>query len=425
MNIKNYDFEIEGGPKLNGSIFVQGSKNAILPMIAAALIPKDGFTLIRNVPPLNDILVALEIAKRIGADVRFYEDEQTVAINASGLSSSELPADLSGLLRASILFMPPLLVRRGHVKLPGVGGCPIGNRKLDFHYRGFARLGAFVSDKSGFELRADELKGGELYLDFPSHTGTENLMMAACLSQGDTIIENVASDPEVVDFGNFLNKMGARIEGLGSGTLHIRGVESLHSIDYTVMPDRLETGAFIMAAGITGGKITLVRSELSHLLLLKEKLEQMGVEIVQEGSLVHVAGNTALKPINIITCPYPGFATDFQPALMALSCLADGTSYIRERIFEGRFSQADELNKMGAEIDVVNSELAVVKGPASLKGARVKAHNIRAGIALVLGALVAEGKTTITNVYQIDRGHHAIEKRLNQLGAKIRRIANE
>ncbi len=425
MKIKNYDFEIDGGYKLSGSVFVQGSKNAILPMIAASLIPNDGYTVIRNVPPLNDILVALEIARKIGADVQFYEDEQTVAINASNLSNPEMPSELTELLRASILFIPPLLARLGHVRLPSVGGCPIGNRKLDYHYRGFARLGAVVCDEDGFELRAEKLKGGELYLDFPSHTGTENLMMAACLSRGDSVIENVASDPEVIDFGNFLNKMGAQIEGLGSGTLRIRGVENLHSTDYTAMPDRLDTGAFIMAAGITGSSITLVRSELSHLLLLKEKLEQMGIEIVQEGSLVHVRGNNALKPINIITCPYPGLATDFQPGVMVLSCLADGTSYIRERIFEGRFSQAEELNKMGADIDVVNSELAVVRGPVNLRGTQVKAHNIRAGISLLLGALVSQGMTTISNVYQIDRGHHSIEHRLNQLGAKIRRIPYE
>ncbi len=425
MKIKNYDFEIEGGHELSGSVFIQGSKNAILPMIAAALIPKDGYTVIRNVPPLNDIRVALEIARSVGADVRFYEEEQTVAINASELSNSLLPAELTGLLRASILFIPPLLLRMGHMRLPSVGGCPIGNRKLDYHYRGFARLGAWVSDAEGFELRAERLAGTELYLDFPSHTGTENLMMAACLSQGETIIENTACDPEVVDFGNFLNKMGARIEGLGTGRLRIIGVDSLHSVDYTPMPDRLDTGAFIMAAGITGGNITLVRSELSHLLLLKEKLEQMGIEIVQEGSLLHVRGNDSLKPINLITCPYPGLATDFQPGVMVLACLADGTSYVRERIFEGRFSQAEELNRMGANINVVNSELSVVNGTANLKGTGVNAHDIRAGLALLLAGLAAEGRTTLTNVYQIDRGHHMIDQRLNHLGAKIRRIVRE
>jgi UDP-N-acetylglucosamine 1-carboxyvinyltransferase len=421
---KRYDFKVIGGNKLGGSVFIQGSKNAILPMIAASLIPKDGYTVIKNVPPLNDILAALEIARHIGADVCYYEEEQTVVINATNLLNSELPSELTGLLRASILFIPPLLARLGHAKLLNVGGCSIGNRKLDYHYRGLARLGAVVSREEGFELRVGKLNGSDIYLDFPTHTGTENLMMMACVSQGNTVIENVALDPEVIDFGNFLNKMGARIMGLGTGTLHIRGVDGLHSVDYTAMPDRLDTGAFVMTAGITGSKITLIRANLSHLLLLKDKLEQMGIEIVQEGSLVHVKGNNSLKPINIITCPYPGLATDFQPGVMTLACLANGTSYIRERIFEGRFSHAEELNKMGAKINILGSELAVIKGPITFKGTQVQAHDIRAGISLLLGSLVAQGITTISNVYQIDRGHYSIEHRLNRLGAKIRRISH-
>ncbi|MBF0117318.1 MAG: UDP-N-acetylglucosamine 1-carboxyvinyltransferase [Desulfobacterales bacterium] len=422
MDRKNYKLKIKGGNKLKGVVFVQGSKNAILPMIAAALIPKKGYTVIRNVPPLNDILIAFDIARSVGAEIQYFEKEQTVAINASNLSQVELPVELTGLLRASVLFIPPVLLRMGKVKLPSVGGCPLGERKLDFHYRGFVRLGASINDKDDFEISAKDLKGNNLYLDFPSHTGTENLIMAACLSKGETIIENAASDPEIVDFGNFLIKMGAQIKGIGTRTIYIKGVEELKPVDYVAMPDRLDSGFFIIAAGITKSNITLIRSELNHLRLLREKLYQMGIKLVQEGSLVHVIASEKLEPINIVTCPYPGFATDFQPGIMAISCLANGKSYIRERIFEDRFNQAYELNKMGAKIDVIDSSLAIVNGPVKFMGTSVTSHDIRAGVSLILAAIAAEGETIIDNVYQIDRGHYAVETRLGQLGADIERI---
>ena len=414
--------DIEGGRKLNGVHFVQGSKNAILPMIAASLIPTEGQTVIRNVPPINDVKVALEIVKSLGCKVQYFPGEQTVAIDASSLSSHELPADLTTLVRGSVLFMAPLLVRAGKVRLQGVGGCAIGTRALDFHHRGFARLGAKVNDEDGLTIEANGLRGGFLYLDMPSHTGTENLMVAACLAKGETLIENASSDPEIVDFANFLTRMGAKIDGVGSRTIRIEGVKALRPVDYTAMSERLDAGLFMMAAGITGGEITLIGAKLEHLRLVVAKLTQMGLRITQDGSLIHVKGPRRLLPINVVTHPYPGFPTDLQAVVMALSSVADGDSYIRETVFDGRFMHADELVRMGAKIEVgENNRLALVHGQDRLSGARVVAKDLRGGTALVLAGLAAEGNTTIENAYQIDRGHHDIEGSLSQLGAKVKR----
>ena len=413
---------IEGGHKLSGVHFVQGSKNAILPMIAASLIPTEGQTVIRNVPPINDVKVALEILKRLGCKVQYFPSEQTVAIDASGLSSHELPADLTGLIRGSVLFMAPLLLRTGKVRLPQVGGCDIGPRSLDFHHRGFVRLGAEVNDEDGITIQAKELKGTFVYLDMPSHTGTENLMMTACMAEGETLIENASSDPEIVDFANFLSRMGAKIEGVGSRTIRVEGVKALRPVDYTAMSDRMDAGLFMMAAGITGSDITLIGARLDHLRLVEAKLAQMGLDITQDGSLVHIKGPERPLPINIATHPYPGFPTDLQAGIMTLSCMADGTSYIRETVFEGRFKLANELERMGAKIEVgENNRLALVYGPKPLKGTRVVAHNLRAGTSLILAGLAAEGETTIENAYQIDRGHYNIEEMFSQLGAIVKR----
>lgn len=420
---ENPSFKIEGGHTLHGTTFIQGSKNAILPMIAASLLTKNGSTVIKNVPPLNDIVVALDIIKAIGADVRYFEKEQIVVIDTAHVSTPELPAGLTGLLRASVLFTAPLLARMGYVKLQQVGGCQIGERKLDFHHRGFARMGAEIEQcQQGFEARASALKGTTLYIDFPSHTGTENLMMAACLAEGETIIENAASEPEIVDFGQFLIDMGAKIDGLGTRRISVQGVRELHAVEYTAMPDRLDAGALIMAAGITGSKISLVGCQLSRLLLLKEKLSQMGIKSFQHGPIVHIQGVKRFTPINIVTWPYPGFATDLQPGVMTIASLADGLSYFRENLFEARFGLAKWLNKMGADIEVVDKQVAIVKGPRTLQGRQVHADDIRVGMALVLAGLVAEGTTTIRNGYQIERGHYNLDSRLRALGAKITRV---
>jgi UDP-N-acetylglucosamine 1-carboxyvinyltransferase len=418
----NQEFiEINGGRPLSGSVCVQGSKNAILPMLAAALLPEKGCSVIRNVPPLNDILVAFEIMRYVGATVDYFPSEKVVSVDATHLTRSDLPESLTCRLRASVLFIPPLLARLGEVRLPAVGGCPLGARNLNYHYRGFARLGARITSDEDFVISGENFQGATMYLDFPSHTGTENLMMAASFSQGVSVIENAASDPEISDFGHFLTKMGARIHGLGTRTLTVEGVPGLNPIEHYAMNDRLDAGLWMMAAGIAGGKVSIIGVVPEDLRILTEKMKQMGVDIRINGHVMDVSSpGRHLKPVNVLTCPYPGFATDFQPAIMALSCIADGQSYIRERIFDRRFSHVAELKKLGAAIDLNEEDgLAIVNGPTAFTGADTNPDNIRAAACILLAGLACPETTTIRNVYQINRGHFDVENRFQQLGADV------
>jgi UDP-N-acetylglucosamine 1-carboxyvinyltransferase len=317
--------------------------------------------------------------------------------------------------------MPPIFIRTGEVIIESVGGCDLGARNLDFHYRGFARLGATVTESAErIRIKGDRYIGTSVYLDIPSHTGTENLITAACFAEGRSIIENASMEPEIVDFANFLNKMGAKISGVGTGFIEVEGVEELRAVDYTVMPDRLDAGALAMAVAATGGKATLVGANVEHFGVVRHKLEQMGVDLEPAGAVLHVHSPETLRPINVVTWPYPGFATDLQSPIMALSCLADGKSYIRENIFENRLGLAEELKKLGADITIENTA-AVITGPTQLTGSTVYAHDIRAGIALVIASLAAEGETRIENGYVIERGYSHLVERLSALGATIER----
>jgi UDP-N-acetylglucosamine 1-carboxyvinyltransferase len=412
-------YRVKGGTPLTGTVFVQGAKNSALKMIAASLLAAKGRTVLRNVPVIEDVRRAVELAQAVGAVVKFHEVERTLVIDASELTSPVLPAEITRQFRGSFLFVPALLHRLGEAVLEEIGGCNLGSRKLDFHYRGFARLGATV-DQGEYEIRvkADGLRGAHLYLDTPSHTGTENLIMAASLAPGTTVIDNTAQEPEVQDVIAFLTKMGARISGGGTGFITVEGVKELTAVEYTVMPDRLDAGIFAMAAAITGGELSLVGASLDHLGVGRWKLEQMGVEFATQGAVVQVRRKVPLRPINVITSPFPGFATDLQSPIMAVSCLADGPSYIRETIFDGRYVMAGELNKMGAKIEVADN-VAVVHGPTPLRGADVTAHDLRTGIALVLAGLAADGETTVAPAYPINRGHSALAARLTALGADI------
>jgi UDP-N-acetylglucosamine 1-carboxyvinyltransferase len=412
-------YRVVGGNPLQGTVFVQGAKNAALKMIAAALLAEKGRTVLRNVPVIEDVRRAAELAQAVGAVVKFHEAERTMVIDASELSSPVLPADISRQFRASVLFVPALLHRLGEAVLEEVGGCNLGSRNLDFHYRGFARLGATVEEgENGIHVKADGLRGAHLYLDTPSHTGTENLIMAASVAPGLTVIDNTAQEPEVQDVIAFLSKMGARISGGGTGFISVEGVRELTAVEHTVMPDRIDAAVFAMAAAITGGEISLVGASLDHLGVVRWKLEQMGVEFSTQGAILQVRRDRQLRPINVITSPFPGFATDLQSPIMAVSCLADGTSYIRETIFDGRFLLASELSKMGAKVEVADA-VAVVHGPTQLHGAEVTAHDLRTGIGLVLAGLAADGETSVSNAYQINRGHAAVASRLTALGADI------
>ena len=412
-------YRVRGGIPLHGTVFIQGAKNAALKMIAASLLAPAGRTVLRNVPPIEDVRRAVELAEAVGAVVKFHEAERTLVVDASSLTSPVLPADIARRFRGSVLFVPALLHRLGEAVIEGIGGCNLGRRDLDFHYRGFARLGATV-DEAGdrIHIKAGNLRGAHLYLDTPSHTGTENLIMAAALAPGTTVIDNTALEPEVQDVIAFLAKMGAQISGGGTGFISVRGVDELVATEHTVMADRIDAGVFAMAAAITGGELSLVGANLEHFGVARWKLEQMGVEFATNGAILQVRRDRALRPINVITSPYPGFATDLQSPIMALSCLADGTSYIRETIYDGRYTLVSELTKMGGEV-AVDGNVVIVHGPSRLKGTKVVAHDLRGGIALILAGLSATGETVVAPGYLIDRGHAAIADRFTTLGADI------
>jgi len=411
---------VRGGNPLQGTVFVQGAKNAALKMIAASLLAEKGRTVLRNVPAIEDVRRAVELAQAVGAVVKFHEAERTLVVDASELTSSVLPADIASRFRASVLFVPPLLHRLGEATIEGeVGGCNLGRRSLDFHYRGFARLGAVVDEEeTAIRIKADRLRGAHLYLDTPSHTGTENLIMAAVMAPGTTIIDNTALEPEVLDVIAFLTKMGARITGGGTGFITVEGVNELTAVEHTVMADRIDAGVFAMAAAITGGEVSLVGASLEHFGVARWKLEQMGVEFATHGAIVQVRRDRQLRPINVITDTYPGFATDLQSPIMALGCLADGTSYIRETIFDGRYMLAEELNKMGAKVEMAGNAV-LVHGPTPLHGCEVIAHDLRSGVALILAGLAADGETVVAPGYPIDRGHASVAARLAALGADV------
>ncbi|GAA1073376.1 UDP-N-acetylglucosamine 1-carboxyvinyltransferase [Nocardiopsis composta] len=418
---------------MNGTAFIQGAKNAVLPMIGAALLAAKGRTVLRNVPTIEDVRRALELAEHIGAKVEFHEAERTVVIDASRLGDDPeravLPAEIAARFRGSVLFVPALMHRMGRARIEGVGGCNLGSRKLDFHYRGFARLGAEVTedeDRNHINVKADNLRGGHLYLDTPSHTGTENLIMAAALAPGTTVIEHAALEPEVIDVIEFLTAMGAKISGGGTGFITVEGVEELTAVEHTIMSDRIDAGVFAMATAAAGGDVSLVGANLEHLGVARWKLDQMGVEFSQQGAVLHVRRDPSvqLRPINAVTSPYPGFATDLQSPLMALATLAEGESYLHENIYDGRFALADELNKMGAKIEVAGTR-AIVHGPTDLRGTDVVAHDLRTGAALVLAGLVAEGETVVSPGYLVDRGHAQFADRLAALGADVVREVAE
>jgi UDP-N-acetylglucosamine 1-carboxyvinyltransferase len=417
-------YRVRGGNALRGTAFIQGAKNAVLPMIGAALLAAKGRTVLRNVPLIEDVRRAVELAEAVGAYVELHESERTLVIDASRLSSAVLPAEIARRFRGSVLFTPALLHRLGEAIVEGVGGCNLGSRNLDFHYLGYKRLGAIVDEgETVIHVKASGLTGATLYLDTPSHTGTENLIMAAALAKGTTVIENAALEPEVLDVIDMLSKMGARISGAGTGFITVEGVDELHAVEHTVMPDRLDAGVFAMAAAITQGELSLVGTGLD-LGVVRYKLEQMGVDFARQGAVLHVRCDRPLRPINIITDTYPGFATDLQSPMMTVAALADGTSYIHERIFDGRFALAGELNKMGANVEVDGSR-AIVRGATPLTGTRVTAHDLRSGIALVLAGLAAKGETVIESGYLIDRGHAHLATRMRALGADITREISE
>ncbi len=407
---------VEGGRRLEGVVPISGAKNAALPILAASLLT-DGTCRFTNVPDLRDIHSIIQLLQSLGARVERQDD--TVVVNAGSLASSEAPYDLVRKMRASILVLGPLVARLQHARVSLPGGCAIGARPINLHLKGLALLGAEIDLQHGYvEARAKRLKGAEIYFDTVSVTGTENLLMAAVLAEGVTVLRNAAREPEVVALADVLNRMGARIEGAGTAVIKIEGVDHLDAVESAIIPDRIEAGTFMVAAALTAGDVTLADCDGEHLGAVCDKLVQAGARIEQTPGRIRVRGTAPIKSLDIRTQTYPGFPTDMQAQFMVLMSIANGQSIITETIFENRFIHVSELKRLGADI-VVSGETAVIRGRASLSGAPVMASDLRASASLVLAGLVAEGVTEVNRVYHLDRGYECIEAKLQQLGASI------
>ncbi len=405
---------------LNGTVEISCAKNAILPIIAAALLTEEKCTL-KDVPALDDVEVMEAVVRSTGAHA-VREGQNQLIIQAESITDYEATYELIRKMRASFLIMGPMLARVGKVRISLPGGCAIGTRPIDLHLKGFSTMGANITLGHGYiEAYAERLKGDSVYLDFPSVGATENIMMAACLAEGLTVIENAAEEPEIVDLASFLNKMGGNVKGAGTDTIRIEGVKALKGTTHTAIPDRIEAGTFMIAAAATGGDVTLQSVVPEHLKPVTAKLKEMGAEITESEKSIRVRANERLNPIDIKTMPYPGFPTDMQSQMMTAMCVAKGTSIATETVFENRFMHINELKLMGAKIKV-DGRSAIIEGCEKLSGARVKATDLRAGAALAIAGLCAEGATEISDVYHIDRGYITIEKKLQKLGAPIKRI---
>ena len=410
---------VEQSPPLKGNIRVNGAKNSALPILAASLLGTEDI-LLEDVPDLKDVEIMCEVLESLGSKVERL-GKNTIKINSKDVNKHITRYDLMSKMRASLLVMGPLLARLGKTVNSLPGGCAIGTRPIDLHLKGFKALGAEIQNEHGsISAEADKLIGSKIYLDFPSVGATENIMMAAVLAEGETIIDNAAMEPEIIDLQNFLNKLGGDIKGAGTSTIRINGVEKLGGTDHRIIPDRIEAGTFLVAAAITGGDVVVDNIITSHIKPVIAKLREAGVEIIENGDSVRVKSDGNLKAIDVKTLPYPGFPTDMQAQFMAMMTLCKGTSVVIETVFENRFMHVDELNRMGADIKI-DGKSAIIRGVDGLTGARVKASDLRAGAALVLAGLVAEGRTEIEDIYHIDRGYDGIEDRLTKIGANIRR----
>ncbi len=410
---------IEGGYSLKGEVKISGAKNAALPIIASTILT-GGWHKITNVPDLRDIKTILNLLEVMGAT--YKREGRTLLINTENLEESVAPYELVKTMRASVLVLGPLIARFGCARVSLPGGCAIGARPIDLHLKGIALMGADISLKEGYiQAKAKKLRGVSIYLDIPSVTATENLMMAATMAEGETIIHNAAREPEVVALSDALRVMGTEISGAGTPQIHIKGPSNLTPLRFRIIPDRIETGTYIVAAAITGGEITIKDGIIDHLEAVREKLVQTGIEIYSpDANIIYVKGSSKIKSVDVVTQPYPGFPTDMQAQFMALMCLSDGSSVITENIFENRFMHVAELRRMGAQIKITGPH-AFVTGVKRLSGAPVMATDLRASASLVLAGLRAEGITEISRVYHLDRGYEHMEKKLSLLGAHIRR----
>ena len=410
---------IQGGTPLSGEVAISGAKNAALPILCASLLCPEPLQL-TNVPHLNDISTMLRLIAQMGVEVTM-DGADGLVLNSHGLNNPLAPYDMVKTMRASILVLGPLVARCGEARVSLPGGCAIGARPVDQHIRGLQAMGAEVTVEAGYvHAKAKRLKGARICTDMVTVTGTENLMMAAVLAEGETIIENAAREPEVVDLANCLISMGAQISGAGSDVIRIRGVERLHGAQHRIMPDRIETGTYLCAAAASGGEVRLTQTSAAYLDTVIDKLMDAGCEITTERDVIHLKAPARLKSVSLRTAPYPAFPTDMQAQFMAINAVADGVATIRETIFENRFMHANELMRLGADIQIEGSN-AIVRGVSHLEGATVMATDLRASASLVMAGLVAQGETTIDRIYHLDRGYERIDEKLARLGAKVRR----
>ena len=413
---------VRGGNKLNGTVEIEGAKNAVLPILAASILPTEGRTVLHNVPILSDVFTMNNVIRFLNVKVGFDEDQKEITVDSTDELSYEAPFKYVSKMRASIVVLGPLLARVKHAKVAMPGGCAIGSRPIDLHLKGLEAMGAKIIRNDGYiEATTDGLKGTNIYLDFPSVGATQNIMMAATLAKGTTIIENVAREPEIVDLDNFLNKMGAHVTGAGTETIKVVGVDHLHGVEHTVVQDRIEAGTFMVAAAITNGNVLIKDAVEEHNKPLISKLEEMGAQVIREDDGIRVIGPEKLKPANVKTMPHPGFPTDMQPQISVAQLAADGTSTLTETVFENRFMHLEELRRMNADFKV-EGNAAVLNGPTNFSGSEVAATDLRAAAALILAGLIAKGITQVTHLEYLDRGYWHFNQKLASLGAEIKRV---
>ena len=417
---------VTGGQRLTGTVKVEGAKNAVLPILAASLLASEGQHHITEVPNLADVNTIGEVLKSLNADVTYDAQKSEMFIDATKPLSSEAQFDFVSKMRASILVMGSLLARNNFARVAMPGGCAIGSRPIELHLKGFEAMGAKISFGHGYvEARVDgKLKGAEVYLDFPSVGATENIMTAAALADGVTIIENAAKEPEIVDLANFINAMGGRVQGAGTNTIRITGVKTLHGTEHTIIPDRIEAGTFMVAAAITEGDVFIENAVPEHMTALIAKMREMGIEVTEEGEGVRVRSTRPLKAVDIKTMPHPGFPTDMQSQMMALMLTAKGTSIITETVFENRFMHVEEFRRMNANVKIEGRSV-FIDGENDMQGAEVGATDLRAAAALILCGLISNGVTRVTKLHHLDRGYVGFHTKLAALGANIERVTTE
>ena len=414
-----------GNTKLEGTVKIEGAKNAVLPILAATLLAEEGVTTLKNVPILSDVFTMNQVIKHLNVAIDFDEDANEVTIDATQPLGIEANYEYVSKMRASIVVMGPLLARNGHAKVAMPGGCAIGKRPIDLHLKGFQALGPKIIQKNGYiEAIADELIGNTIYLDFPSVGATQNIMMAAVRAKGTTIIENVAREPEIVDLANILNKMGANVIGAGTETMRIEGVDKLHAVEHSIVQDRIEAGTFMVAAAMTEGNVLIEEAISEHNRPLISKLTEMGAIIEEEENGIRVIGPKHLKPTDVKTMPHPGFPTDMQAQMTAIQMFAEGTSIVTETVFENRYQHLEEMRRMNADLKI-DGNIAVINGGNELQGAAVEATDLRAAAALILVGLRANGITRVSNLKYLDRGYYEFHKKLQKLGANVERVNDE